>query len=680
MRFRDLPIAVKFAGVLLPALAALLASLAVVQAWVSSSSLEKKGLADLQQKNQLIVGMMDAYNKSLQHTVHRLAETFDSYYPGRWELDEAHLTQIGSNSAPALRIGGRLANLDFAAVDRFSALTGGNATVFARKGDDFIRVATSVTDEKGARMVGTMLTPNSPAYPSMMRGETYIGKARLFGRDYITQYKPIKTDDGKVIGISYVGLDFSEGLKIFQERIGQIKIGDEGFVFIIDGAEGKNKGLAVLHAQRQGQNMLDVKDGGGRTFIREMLEKKSGTTRYVFNGAASPPQQQREKIVAFDYFGPWNWLIASGAYADEFAQEGATVRNYAAGATVLILGLLAALIHFAVRAWVTRPLNAAVNFTGRLASGDLTARLDVSSNDEIGRLLRSIEEMNRNLVAIVGQVHGSAREVSQAASHLSGLAEQVAGGSKHQSDAATAATHAVEASGEGMKVMANTAQEVHERAQASLLSTASGSEGLSKMVTELRRGGASVQEIAVAVREFVVSTDSITAMTRQVKEIAEQTNLLALNAAIEAARAGEQGRGFAVVADEVRKLAEKSAAAASQIDAVTTNLGTKSAAVEKAIGHGEQSLQSCQALVAEVVQALADANKAVLHAAESAEDIADSVKHQAAASDEISRNVHGISDMAKTNGDAIQKTSGAAHHLDQLAKTLQSAVSRFRVS
>ena len=334
-------------------------------------------------------------------------------------------------------------------------------------------------------------------------------------------------------------------------------------------------------------------------------------------------------------------------------------------------------IHFVVRAWVTRPLNAAVKFTGRLASGDLTARLDVSSNDEIGRLLRSIEEMNRNLVAIVGQVHGGAREVSQAASHLSGLAEQVAGGSKHQSDAATAATHAVEASGEGMKVMANTAQEVHERAQASLLSTASGSEGLSKMVTELQRGGASVQEIAVAVREFVVSTDSITAMTRQVKEIAEQTNLLALNAAIEAARAGEQGRGFAVVADEVRKLAEKSAAAASEIDAVTTNLGSKSAAVEKAIGHGEQSLQSCQALVAEVVQALADANKAVLHAAESAEDIADSVKQQAAASDEISRNVHGISDMAKTNSDAIQKTSGAAHHLDQLAKTLQSAVSRF---
>ena len=302
--------------------------------------------------------------------------------------------------------------------------------------------------------------------------------------------------------------------------------------------------------------------------------RKSGTTRYVFDGADRPAAQQREKIVAFDYFGPWNWLIASGAYAEEFAQEGATVRNYAVGATVLILMLLAALIHFVVRAWVTRPLNAAVSVyrpTGE-------RRSDCALGCELERRDRAPVEIHRRDEPQSSR-HRRPSARRRTRSLASGFAPVRVGGTsgrcrlKHQSDAATAATHAVEASGEGMKVMANTAQEVHERAQASLLSTASGSEGLSKMVTELQRGGASVQEIAVAVREFVVSTDSITAMTRQVKEIAEQTNLLALNAAIEAARAGEQGRGFAVVADEVRKLAEKSAAAASEIDAVTTNLG-----------------------------------------------------------------------------------------------------------
>ena len=159
---------------------------------MSSSSLQKQGLADLQQKNQLIVGMMDSYNKSLQHTVSRLADTFDSYYPGRWELDEAHLIQVGNNAAPALRIGGRLADLDYGSVDRFSDATGGVATVFARKGDDFIRVATSLKDDKGARMVGTMLTPNSPAYPSVMRGDTYVGKARCSGATTSRSTNPSK--------------------------------------------------------------------------------------------------------------------------------------------------------------------------------------------------------------------------------------------------------------------------------------------------------------------------------------------------------------------------------------------------------------------------------------------------------------------------------------------------------
>ena len=134
-----------------------------------------------------------------------------------------------------------------------------------------------------------------------------------------------------------------------------------------------------------------------------------------------------------------------------------------------------------------------------------------------------------------------------------------------------------------------------------------------------------------------------------------------------------------MVADEVRKLAEKSARSASEIDAVTGTLGTKSLAVERAIGNGQESLMSCQALVKDVVQVLAMANKAVMQAAEGAERIDASVKEQAAASGKISGNVQGIARMAEANNAAIQKTSAAAHHLEQLAHSLQSCVSRFKV-
>ena len=677
MRFRDLPIAVKFCLLLLPAVALLLTALAVIQASLSSASLESKALADLKQKNELIVGMMDAYNKSLKHTVLREGEVFLTYYPGRYELDDTHLMQVGDGAAPVLRVNGRIVNLDFGGVDRFSELTGGNATIFARKGDDFIRVTTSVRNEKGARMVGTMLTANSPAYPSVMRGETYLGKAHLFGRDYITQYRPIKSDDGKVIAISYVGLDCTESLKIFQEQLRTLKTAS-GFTFVIDGAEGKNKGKALVHPSRPGENLLDAADTSGRKFISEMLNSKNGSMRYAF--VDEPNGAGRERIVAFNYFSDWSWLIASGAYADVVRQESVTLRNYTIGATLLTLVLLAALMYVAARIWVARPLQGAVAFTKRLASGDLTARLDNASGDEVGGLLRTIQEMNENLVSIVQQVTTSAHNVLHEATQLSSSADKLVRGSQGQTDAANSAAQAVEVNSAGLALSAERAQEVHVLAQGSLTGTAKGNEALAQMVAELHRAGGSVHEIAAAVEQFVRSSETITEMTRQVKEIADQTNLLALNAAIEAARAGEQGRGFAVVADEVRKLAEKSSRAASEIDAVTETLGSRSAAVTGAIDKGKGSLDSCQALVEQVVAVLEGANEAATQAAQAAERIAASVAEQTGASEQVSRHVRGISEMAEANSAAIRETSATARQLEQLSRSLQDCTSRFKLS
>ena len=679
-RFSDLPIAVKFSLLLLPVVAVLLTILALAQAWVSTSSLETKGLNELKQTNELIVGMMDAYNKSLKQTVSRLGDVFAGYYPGRYELDESHLIQVGENTAPVLRVAGRTVNLDFGGVDRFNELTGGSATIFARKGDDFIRIATSLRNEKGVRMVGTMLTPNSPAYPFVMRGETYVGKAHLFGRDYITQYRPIKSDDGKVIAISYVGLDCTDGLKIFLEHVRQIKIGNSGFVFVIDGAEGKNKGTALVHALHQGDNLLEFTDASGRRFVADMLKEKNGTTRYMYVDAKEPSASGREKIVAFNYFADWNWLIASGAYADEFASDSVRLRNYTLAATLLTLALLAGLIYLAARLWVTRRLDGAVAFTRQLASGDLTARLEVSGGDEIGRLLHAIHDMNENLVGIVRQVDTSAREMSQGSSHLAASAQKLVQGSRNQTNAATAAADAVEGNSDSIAVTLRQAQEVSELSQGSLKSTARGNDALAQMVAELERAGTSVHEIAASVEQFVRSSEIITEMTRQVKEIADQTNLLALNAAIEAARAGEQGRGFAVVADEVRKLAEKSARAASEIDGVTATLGSRSAAVTGAIDKGKGSLQSCQALIAQVVAVLAAANEAATHAAQAAQRIAASVQEQTDASEQVSRHVRGIAEMAEANSAAIHEASATTRQLEELSRSLQDSISRFKLA
>jgi HAMP domain-containing protein len=126
-----------------------------------------------------------------------------------------------------------------------------------------------------------------------------------------------------------------------------------------------------------------------------MLQAGKGTMRYVSVDPRDGGATRREKIAAFNYFSDWNWLIASAAFSDEFAQESAMVRNYSAFAMLLIIVLMGGLIYLAARTWITRPLRGAMDFTARLAGGDLTARLEADSDDEIGRLLRAIGDRTR---------------------------------------------------------------------------------------------------------------------------------------------------------------------------------------------------------------------------------------------------------------------------------------------
>ncbi len=209
--------------------------------------------------------------------------------------------------------------------------------------------------------------------------------------------------------------------------------------------------------------------------------------------------------------------------------------------------------------------------------------------------------------------------------------------------------------------------------------TTEGSHKVSQLVGEVARIQQNMGEIARTVDEFVRSTQAITGMTKEVRDIADQTNLLALNAAIEAARAGEAGRGFAVVADEVRKLAEKSGKSANEIDAVTHSIMAQSDAVQAAIEAGEKSIDASTQLAGEVEGVLTHSRDAVMQSRHGVNDITESVWSRRWRSTEIAQSMERIANMVEETNAAARSVSTSTGDLRTLSQNLAQAVSGFRV-
>ena len=348
----------------------------------------------------------------------------------------------------------------------------------------------------------------------------------------------------------------------------------------------------------------------------------------------------------------------------------------ALGVSLFLLGF----IWFFIRNVVTVPLEHMVAGLRDIASGegDLTRRLEVKGQDEIGEASSVFNAMMVKFSDLVRHVGDSAGQVSSAAHGLTISANTVNDGSHRQDEMSTAAAGAVEQVVSSISDIAHSTERVHEQSRESERRSAEGNQSLSKLIGEVGLVENTVKQIAESVNQFVTSTAAITNMTREVKDIADQTNLLALNAAIEAARAGEQGRGFAVVADEVRKLAEKSSASASEIDTITRSLSQQSDAVASAIENGLSHITSSQKSVETVAEVLAAASSSVTEVGHGLDAIAAATEQQRRVFTDVAHNIEAIAAMARENSSAVEQTSASARQLEDLANNLQSAVGRFK--
>ncbi|MBJ7515326.1 MAG: Cache 3/Cache 2 fusion domain-containing protein, partial [Stenotrophomonas sp.] len=272
----------------------------------TAASYQTRVQAGLDTSASLMRDSVALYDRSLSQSTAHMAELFRASLPaGDAAVDTARSVEVAGQVAPQLMFGGSPLALDDAAVDRFAASTDGVATVFVRDGDDFVRVATSLRNAAGERVLGTKLDRAHLAYPKIMAGEAFSGPAHLFGTDYMTHYMPLKDAAGAVVGIAFVGQDQSAGLAALKASLRDSTLGKDGYFMAIDTRPGEGFGKVIAAPAGEGGRISERVVAEDLPLLQALLEGRQASATLQVRSADG--KQTRGYFVSAQAHAPWRW-------------------------------------------------------------------------------------------------------------------------------------------------------------------------------------------------------------------------------------------------------------------------------------------------------------------------------------------------------------------------------------
>nr|WP_319493401.1 methyl-accepting chemotaxis protein [uncultured Desulfobacter sp.] len=461
---------------------------------------------------------------------------------------------------------------------------------------------------------------------------------------YVRYFKPWNWIIGTGV---YVDKTESDAQNVALTIVSDMKYGNNDYFYIMDTQANI---LAHLDRETIDQNVLDKKDSSGRFIFKEIIEtaKSNGQGHINYDWPKIGSKQDQPQSAYFRYFKPWDWIIVTSVYIDGIQNKVEKKRQRLndmvskqiifTTTTIFVLVLTAFFwVRFIARKYIEQPLSEGIDVANKLALGDLNLNIESNSDDEIGQLQKAMKHMVISLSDIVDEVQSAVSNVAAGSEELSATSEQMSQGATEQAASAEEASAAMEQMSGNIRQNADNAQHTERLAV--------------QAAEDAEEGGQAVAQTVLAMREIA---DKILI----IEEIARQTNMLALNAAIEAARAGDHGKGFAVVADAVRKLAERSQAAASEI----SNLSTLSVEIAENAGEMLNKIVPDIRKTSELVQEINAASA-----------------EQSTGADQINTALQQLDQIIQQNASSSEEMSSTAEELSAQAEQLQQAIAYFKL-
>jgi len=468
--------------------------------------------------------------------------------------------------------------------------------------------------------------------------------------------------------------------KAAMEQVKVLRYGENDYFWIND--MGPTMLMHPMRPELDGQDLSKSKDPNGKELFNEMVKvaRLQGAGLVDYEWAKPGEKDPVPKISYVELFKPWGWIIGSGIYVDDVEAEfkGYLVRFSLIGLAIAVL--MAAMVAILIRS-ITQPLQHSMQAMANIASGeaDLTRELDVSGNDELTALGRDFNAFSRKLRKLIGQLSETASSLDQSSDTLERLSEQTHQQSQQQLQqmelVATAVNEVTYAVQEVAKNAEHASNEVGEADKQAGL----GQQNIEASLQQIDQLSSTISQAVDVIQSLADETTKIGSVLEVIGSIADQTNLLALNAAIEAARAGEQGRGFAVVADEVRLLAQRTQQSTAEIHTMIERLQKNSGAAVNVIMESNRATQATVEQASQAGESLGQIAQALRNLSGLNASIASATLQQTHVVEDINQNVTQAAGLAQESTNAAQQSSAAGKQLGELAEQLNRLLRQFKV-